>query len=317
MAKELHLYSGLGNWSVEMLMKEINDNMAEDVVLRVNSPGGDVFASFGLYSKLKEHGDVTIKVDGMAASAAANLLLYAKRVECLNVSTFMFHRAASYNEENEEAKALVVKVNKDLRKQLESKVDADTFKKVTGYSVDDMFNMETRVNVWLTAKQMKDLGIVTKVRTLSPEEEKAMAEATANFAYNIAATLDHKNSNSQNSNDMTVEKLKAEHPAIYSALIEAGKKQEQERVKAWMAFQKVDADAVAKGISEGAEVTASVIAEMSMKAINAKGLKEAETESPGTTETGGAADVKAKTEQQKELVAFEEGIYADLGLKKK
>lgn len=322
MAKELLLYSGLYDYSVESLINQINDAMGEDVTMRVNSPGGNLFASWGLFAKVKEHGDIRMKVDGLAASAAGCLTLYAKSVECLSVSRFMLHRADGYVSTDQE-KELLNSINADLRKQMESRIDAAKFKKITGYSIDDMFNPETRVNVWLTASQAKKIGLVNKVTELKPEQEAAMAEATTEFAMRIAATLEEPTTKEKNqkNTDMTIEKLKAEFPAVYASIVaeaeKTGRKAEQERVKAWIAWAKIDPDAVAKGIAGTEEVTASVISEMSVKALSAKSLKDIETDSAEGVEVGKGGDGKAVTAQAKEEAAYMANVNALLGRKPK
>lgn len=43
-----------------------------DVTVFINSPGGDVFAASQIYTMLRNHpGKVTVKIDGIAASAAS------------------------------------------------------------------------------------------------------------------------------------------------------------------------------------------------------------------------------------------------------
>ena len=43
-----------------------------DIVVYINSPGGDVIAASQIYTMLMEHkGDVTVKIEGIAASAAS------------------------------------------------------------------------------------------------------------------------------------------------------------------------------------------------------------------------------------------------------
>ena len=43
-----------------------------DVTVWINSPGGDCIAAAQIYTMLKEYpGKVTVKIDGMAASAAS------------------------------------------------------------------------------------------------------------------------------------------------------------------------------------------------------------------------------------------------------
>lgn len=42
-----------------------------DISVWINSPGGDVFAASQIYNMLKEYkGKITVKIDGLAASAA-------------------------------------------------------------------------------------------------------------------------------------------------------------------------------------------------------------------------------------------------------
>ena len=46
--------------------------VAGDIEVWINSPGGDCIAASQIYNMLMDHkGDVTVKVDGIAASAAA------------------------------------------------------------------------------------------------------------------------------------------------------------------------------------------------------------------------------------------------------
>lgn len=55
----------------EMFWLELK-NHPGDVTVFLNSPGGDVFAASQIYTMLREHkGKVTVKIDGIAASAAS------------------------------------------------------------------------------------------------------------------------------------------------------------------------------------------------------------------------------------------------------
>ena len=52
-----------------------------DIVVYINSPGGDVIAGSQIYSMLIEHvGDVTVKIDGIAASAASVIAMAGTKV---------------------------------------------------------------------------------------------------------------------------------------------------------------------------------------------------------------------------------------------
>jgi ATP-dependent protease ClpP protease subunit len=175
MSKELYLYTGIYDFSAQELIAQIEENMGEEVVLREMCPGGSVFATHGICAKLVEHGNITIKVDGCAMSSGANLLPYAKRVICLDVSKFLLHRA-DMDIESTEDQIFLDSINKDLKAKLLLKVDASKFKEVTGYTINDMFNPSQRINITLNAKEAKDIGLVDEIVKLSPKEITALNE---------------------------------------------------------------------------------------------------------------------------------------------
>lgn len=319
MAKEILLYSGIYNFVAEDIIKAIDENMNQPVTLRINSPGGDVFANWGIIAKVQEHGDVTVKVDGAAFSGAFNLMLYAKDAQALDVSTFMAHRADMYVQTPEE-QAFLNKVNADLRKKMEAKVDNVKLKELKGVTIEEIFDPEKRINVYFTPKEMKALGLISKVNKVEPSEIKAMHEM-----FRIAAEYKPENSNPTN---MTLEKLKAEYPGVYAqvaaevtaAVEKRATETERERTKAWMAYASIDPAAVAKGISEGLQVTASVMAEMQVKAFSKNGIANmtADTTKEVTTPAAGSPEAKkAETEKEKELNEFEKSVKALLGIKPK
>ena len=53
-----------------------------DITVWINSPGGDVFAAAQIYNMLMDYkGNVTVKIDGLAASAASDEVLFDKGKE--------------------------------------------------------------------------------------------------------------------------------------------------------------------------------------------------------------------------------------------
>ena len=70
------------------------DTIEGDAVLAVNSPGGDVFEASAIVDALLQREEpVDMRVTGLAASAAAGLMLFCRRVECSPMSMVMLHRA--------------------------------------------------------------------------------------------------------------------------------------------------------------------------------------------------------------------------------
>lgn len=64
------------------------------VQVNINSPGGDMFEGLAIYSLLREHaGEVTVRILGMAASAASIIAMAGDRVEISRAGFFMIHNA--------------------------------------------------------------------------------------------------------------------------------------------------------------------------------------------------------------------------------
>ncbi|MBY0583274.1 MAG: Clp protease ClpP [Sphingomonas sp.] len=67
-------------------LRAIGDRPVE---VQVNSPGGDMFEGIAIYNVLREHPqDITIKVMGMAASAASVIAMAGNKIE-IGVSSFI------------------------------------------------------------------------------------------------------------------------------------------------------------------------------------------------------------------------------------
>lgn len=63
-----------------------------DVTVYVNSPGGDVFEGLAIYNRLREHkGIVTVKVLGMAASAASFIAMAGDEIQIGRAAFLMVH----------------------------------------------------------------------------------------------------------------------------------------------------------------------------------------------------------------------------------
>lgn len=102
---ELILYGTISShqswWEDRVTPAQFNRELAalgEDVpeiVVRINSPGGDVFAANAIYTRLKDHGaKVTVKVDGWAASAATIIAMAGDTISIPRNGIFMIHDPA-------------------------------------------------------------------------------------------------------------------------------------------------------------------------------------------------------------------------------
>ena len=74
------------------LFKEELESAQGDITVWINSPGGDVFAAAQIYNMLMDYqGNVTVKIDGMAASAASVIAMAGTEVQMSPVTMMMIH----------------------------------------------------------------------------------------------------------------------------------------------------------------------------------------------------------------------------------
>lgn len=66
----------------------------KDVTVNINSPGGDVFEGLAIYNMLREYsGQVTVRVLGVAASAASVIAMAADNLQIARAGFLMIHNA--------------------------------------------------------------------------------------------------------------------------------------------------------------------------------------------------------------------------------
>lgn len=81
--------TGITATKVSALLRMAGD---KDVIVNIDSPGGDFFQGIAIYNLLRLHkGDVTTRVIGAAASAASIIALGGDRVEIAQGANFMIH----------------------------------------------------------------------------------------------------------------------------------------------------------------------------------------------------------------------------------
>jgi len=90
-----------------------------DITVWINSPGGDVFAASQIYNMLMDYkGHVTVKIDGIAASAASVIAMAGGSVFMSPVSMLMIHNpttiAIGDTEEMEKAIAMLEEVKESI-----------------------------------------------------------------------------------------------------------------------------------------------------------------------------------------------------------
>ena len=93
---ELFIYDDIGpEWlgmvSAKSIVAEL-DKMPGDVTVRINSPGGDVNEAMAIYNALaRRKENVTVEIDGIAASAASYLAMAGKTIRIAENAMMMIH----------------------------------------------------------------------------------------------------------------------------------------------------------------------------------------------------------------------------------
>ena len=142
-----------------------------DITVWINSPGGDVFAAAQIYNMLMDYkGSVTVKIDGLAASAASVIAMAGTEVQMSPVAMMMIHNPATIaiGDSAEMKKAIEM-----LDEVKESIMNAYEIK--TGLSrsrISHLMDAES----WFNAKKAVELGFADKVLFDRDEEDKSKPE---------------------------------------------------------------------------------------------------------------------------------------------
>lgn len=168
---EADWYGG-GVWP-EQFVKELAGVEADVIHLRINSPGGSVFAARTMETALRQHkAKVIAHVDGYAASAASLLAVACDETEISQGAFFMIHKAWSMAWGNSDDMLATA----DLLEKIDDAL-ADTYAAKTGLDKEKLADM-MRAETWLSAEESVAMGFADRL---------AEAKTSAKAAWNLAA----------------------------------------------------------------------------------------------------------------------------------
>ena len=148
-----------------------------DVVIWVNSPGGDCVAAAQIYNMLMDYpGNVTVKIDGIAASAASVIAMAGTQVLMSPTGLMMIHNplTVAIGDSGEMQKAIDM-----LAEVKESIINAYEIK--TGLSrakLSHLMDAET----WMSAKKAIELGFADDLLFKNSDEGTAAVEDSFAFS---------------------------------------------------------------------------------------------------------------------------------------
>jgi ATP-dependent protease ClpP protease subunit len=183
-ATEILIYDEIGPFGVTA--KAVKAALAEapgDLVVRINSPGGDVFDGIAIASDLRAHpGHVRVEVTGLAASAASIIAMAGDEIAMAENSFLMIHNASG----------LVIGTRHDMRALADvlQKIDGElarAYASRTGISVRDIARMMD-AETWIAATEAKDRGFADEI--IAPA--KVSAAWDLSIYTNVPTALAHK-----------------------------------------------------------------------------------------------------------------------------
>lgn len=180
---EIYIYDEIGGWFGMTAVDFIDQLKAVDTAkidLHLNSPGGEVFDGVAIYNSLVNHkAEVTVYVDGLAASAASFIAQSGDKVIMQKASTMMIHDASGLAWGN--ARDMVDTAN--ILNKISDNI-ASIYADRTGGSQKE-WRALMQEEVWYTAKEAVDAGLADSVsskRVSAPAENKFNL-AIFNFAH--------------------------------------------------------------------------------------------------------------------------------------
>ena len=149
------------------LFKDELNSGEGDITVWINSPGGDCIAAAQIYNMLMDYkGNVTVKIDGIAASAASVIAMAGNKVIVSPVSMIMIHNpatiAAGDTSEMQKAIAMLDEVKESIINAYEIKTGLSRAK------LSHLMDAET----WMDANSAIEMGFADEIMQRNTEDDE-------------------------------------------------------------------------------------------------------------------------------------------------
>ena len=269
MKRYLYIYEQITEITAEKINRQIQwaeEDGESELNIRLMTPGGFTASGIAMLNRITSfQGKINLFIDGDVSSFGAFMMLFSDYTEMSDMAESMFHKAAypSWYEPTEEQIENLNRENKRFKSKMEKRL-GEAGKEL----IEKVFNKEKREDVYLTANQLKKLGLVDKIVRIEPKQKVAFQE---NFYKQMLSENDNDRNNNTNENLETKkmevkEKLEKAVKEAYAKGLESGKKAELDRISGWKAWEEIDKEAVKTGIESGLEISQKDISELSVKA---------------------------------------------------
>jgi ATP-dependent protease ClpP protease subunit len=179
---EVWLYDEIGYWGVtaQEFARELADLDAEEIVVRLNSPGGDVFDGLAILNALRDHrASVTVKVDGLAASAASFIAQAGDEIVMARQSQMMIHDASGLCIGNasdmEEMRTVLDRLSDTIASVYADRAGGGSKK----------WRTAMRAETWYSAEEAVSAGLADEVAPLPKKDADRAAAAAAQWDLSV------------------------------------------------------------------------------------------------------------------------------------
>ena len=144
-----------------------------DITVWINSPGGDVFAAAQIYNMLMEYpGNVNVRIDGLAASAASVIAMAGNKVSMSPVAMMMIHNPMTIAMGDQKVMQQAMDMLGEIKESIINAYELKTGQSRT--KISHMMDNET----WFNAKKAVELGFADDILYADgsgkPEEPEAV-----------------------------------------------------------------------------------------------------------------------------------------------
>ncbi|EGK59339.1 ClpP protease family protein [Centipeda periodontii DSM 2778] len=141
----------------QMFREELNA-VEGDIDLWINSPGGDCYAAAQIYNMLMEYkGNVAVKIDGIAASAASVVAMAGSTVEMSPVATIMIHNPMTVSIGDTHEMERTITFLSEIKESIINAYEIKT--RLSRAKISRLMDAET----WMNAKKAVELGFADSV----------------------------------------------------------------------------------------------------------------------------------------------------------
>ena len=184
----------IGSFGIDAksFIDEVKVSGSKDIELTINSGGGSVFDALAIYDFLKNSSyNVSVKIEGLAASAATIIALSGSELPVMSENSFfMIHNAwmpvvsmegmnsdeiRDYKEELEKQAELMDKINLKLAKIYANSTGLELS------TIQDMMKAET----WLTAEEAKEYNFIGSIESAMAIAAYASPKELAKKGYKV------------------------------------------------------------------------------------------------------------------------------------